>query len=63
MTDHFNELRNRFEQIINEYNLVKDIFENYKQKSNDFTWKLIHEKRKEIDKIRLQIDKYQKTSK
>jgi len=63
MTDHFNELRNRFEQIINEYNLVKDIFENYKQKSNNFTWKLIDEKGKEIDKIRLQIDEYQKTSK
>jgi len=61
--DHTNELRNRFEQIVNEYNFVKDIFDGYKQKFSDSHWKLIDEFGKELNEIKDQIDQYQKTSK
>jgi hypothetical protein len=34
--DHSNELRNRLEEITNEYNSVNEMFCDYKQKPNDF---------------------------
>ncbi len=58
IVDHSNELRNRFEEIINEYNIINEIFLNYKQKSSDF-----YCQEKEINEIKLQINEYQKTSK
>jgi hypothetical protein len=61
--DHSNELQNRFEQIINEYNIINEIFNEYKQKSNDFYWKIIHQQEKKLNEIKLQINESQKTSK
>ncbi|CAF0854231.1 unnamed protein product [Adineta steineri] len=54
--DHSNELRNSFECIINEYNIVHDIFCNYKQNFNDSQWKIYEKK---INDIKFEIDKKQ----
>ncbi len=53
--DHSNELRNRFEEIVNEYNSVKDILRDYKQNSHDLQCK--------INEIKLEIHEKQKLSK
>ncbi|CAF1420134.1 unnamed protein product [Rotaria sordida] len=51
--DHTNKLRNRFEDFINEFTLINDIFHDYKQNSNDFPWKK-QKQEKEINEIKLQ---------
>ncbi|CAF1101989.1 unnamed protein product [Rotaria sordida] len=61
ITSHSNELYNRFEQIMNEYNLVNDIFLDYKKRTNDIQWKL-QKREKEINQIKSQINEYQKQS-
>jgi len=53
--DHSNELRNRLEEIVNEYNSVKDILRDYKQNSHDLQCK--------INEIKLEIYGKQKISK
>ncbi len=63
IVDHINELRNRFEEIVNEYNLVKEIFDVYKQKFSDSHWKLTGELEKELNEIKNEINQCQKTSK
>lgn len=62
IADHSNDLRNRFEEIINEYNFVNDIFREYKQNSNDFQWK-INENQKELNEIKFEIHGNEKISK
>ena len=61
--EHTDELRNRFEEIINQYNTVKDIFDGYKETFSDVQWKLIEELGKECKEIKDQIDQCQKTPK
>ncbi|CAF4641666.1 unnamed protein product [Rotaria sp. Silwood1] len=57
--NHSNELLNRFEQIINEYNLVNEIFHDYKERTNNIQWR-IQKLEKETNEIKSQMNKYQK---
>ena len=61
--DHTNELRNRFEDIVNQFNLVKDMLDDYKHRFSDRHWKLIQDLGKDLNEIKNQIDQCQKSSK
>ena len=61
--EHTDELRNRLEEISNQYNSAKDIFDGYKEKFSDVQWKLIDELEREFKEIKGQIDQSRKTSK
>ncbi len=63
LIDHTNELRNRFEEIINEYNIINEIFHDYKEKFKDSHTEIIHKQEKEFNQIRFEINENQKTSK
>lgn len=63
ISDHKNELENNFEHIINEFNLVNNLFQEYRQKSSEYTWQRIANLRKDLGQIKLQIDEAQKSAK
>lgn len=63
ITDHKIELENHFEQIVNEFNLVNNLFQEYRQHSNEYAWKRITNLRKDLNEIKLQIDEKQKSAK